>query len=77
LQEVPESPLRDSNLDPLLTLAGEGYRLELVLPPQNSRTLALIGIHDLLHVQDDCEGAGEARAVDGLAGVGASGEADP
>ena len=36
-------------------LARDGYRLELVLPPADSqvgKTLALVGIHELLHVRE-------------------------
>lgn len=56
-------------------LARDGYRLELVLPPPDSqvgRTLALVGIHELLHVQDGLAHAHEARAPAGFYGRGAS-----
>ena len=54
-------------------LAREGYRLELVLPPADSRvakTLALVGIHDLIRVQDGLARADgdEAPTPDGFAG---------
>jgi anti-anti-sigma factor len=61
-------------------LARAGYRLELVLPPPDSqvgKTLALVGIHELLHVQDGLAHADEARAPDGFTGrVRARGEAN-
>jgi anti-anti-sigma factor len=62
------------------TLASEGYRLELVLPPPNSpvgKTLALVGIHDLLSVGDGLASAdaNEASSSGGFVGVPASGEA--
>jgi anti-anti-sigma factor len=63
-------------------LARDGYRLELVLPPADSqvgKTLALVGIHELLHVQEGVAHAhaGEARAPDGFTGrVRARCEAD-
>jgi anti-anti-sigma factor len=60
--------------------ASEGYRLELVLPPPNSpvgRTLALVGIHDLLSGGDGLASAdaNEAPSSAGFVGVPASAEA--
>ena len=55
------------------TLASEGYRLELVLPAADSqvaKTLALVGLHDLIRHQDGHVRADgdDARAQAGVAG---------